>query len=56
MSGIEKLFYDKWEEKREEAFELRLALIEVKIELNLAKLGYRTIDDAIKKIDDTLNK
>jgi hypothetical protein len=49
-------WYDKYSEKREEAFLLRLLLIEVKHDLELHKHGYRDLDSIVAKIQNILNK
>lgn len=49
-------WYTKYSEKREEAFRLRLLLIEIKHELELTKLGYRQMDEVIERIKNELNK
>ena len=49
-------WYDKYSEKREEAFMLRLLLIEVKHDLELHKHGYRDLDSIVAKIQNILNK
>lgn len=56
MNEIICEWYNKYSEKREEAFHLRLILIEIKHELELTKLGYRQMDDVIEKIQNELNK
>jgi hypothetical protein len=43
-------------EKSDEIYSLKLTLIEIKAILNLSKQGYRTVDDAIQKIDNEINK
>lgn len=53
---LEQKFYNQLTEVREECFQLKLSLVEIKCILNLAKDGYRNIDEAIAKIDETLNK
>lgn len=47
-------WYDKYAEKQEEAFLLKLLLIEVKHDLELQKQGFRQVDDIIEKINKTL--
>ena len=49
-------WYTKYSEKREEAFRLRLLLIEIKHELELTKLGYRQMDEVSERIKNELNK
>lgn len=56
MDQIFSTVYQKWIDKQEEAFQLRLLLVEIKTDLNLAKLGYRNLDGIIEKIDKELNK
>ena len=43
-------------EKSDEIYSLKLTLIEIKAILNLSKQGYRTVDDAIQKIDNEISK
>ena len=56
MNEIMFEWYNKYAEKREEAFQLRLLLIEMKHELELCKLGYRDVSFVIEKIQNELNK
>ena len=47
-------WYEKYSNKSEENFFLKLALIETKRELELFKLGYRTADSVIERINKVL--
>ena len=55
-NAFQEVLYDKLAEKSNEIYLLKLAMIEVKSTLNLVKLGYRTIDQAIEQIDKEINK